>query len=248
MNMKKQLIAVFFVVALIICLALFSFMHPAQETPLDAPESAAPIEAPSPDDTPVAALVVTPHKPSPKPEPEPEPELEQEPEPEPLKEWPVWMYIPALRVDAEITDTGIDYAVNSMEVAPSGEIISWWRDSSIPGNAGNSIFASHNRWSGKKGQLFDMDTLQRGDVLVIVYADGSSRSFYLESVIVYALATAPASEIMDLRGEAKITIITCKAPFNPNTGTSDNRIVAVFKETLERDLSDISEIDVAETE
>jgi hypothetical protein len=49
-------------------------------------------------------------------------------------------------------------------------------------------------------------------------------------VFVYVLATAPADIIMDLTGDARVTIITCKAPFNPNTGTSDNRIVATFRE------------------
>jgi hypothetical protein len=52
----------------------------------------------------------------------------------------------------------------------------------------------------------------------------------LESVFVYALATAPADLIMYAGGDARVTVITCKAPFNTRTGTSDNRIVAVFKE------------------
>ena len=54
--------------------------------------------------------------------------------------------------------------------------------------------------------------------------------FMLESVFVYALATAPSDLIMDVHGEARVTLITCKGPYNPRIGTSDNRIVATFKE------------------
>ena len=197
-----------------------------EETPLPEP-SASPLPSYSPVPSPVI-----PAEPSEEPSPEPEQEPEPEPEPSepPITAWPVWMYIPAINVDAEIQDTGTDYVADTMIIAPSGSVISWWRGSSIPGNAGNAIFGSHNRWKGALGQLFSLDTLEVGDEMEIIYEDGSSLIFRLESVFVYLLATAPAEQIMDTSGEARVTLITCKDPFNPNTGTSDNRIIAVFKE------------------
>ena len=184
--------------------------------------------------------------PEPTPEPSPEPSMEPEPdeadlqeeepspEPEPvielIKVFPAWMYIPAIGVDAEVTDTQTDYVHDTMEIYPSGDIISWWRGSAIPGNPGNAIFGGHNKWSGALGQLYALDTLEIGDEMEIVYTDGTSLKFRLESVFVYLLATAPADVIMDVKGESRVTIITCKEPFNPVTGTSDNRIIAIFKE------------------
>ena len=147
----------------------------------------------------------------------------------PLEAYPIRMYIPALNVDAEIQDTGTDYARNTMYIVDSGSIMSWWRESAIPGNEGNAIFGSHNRWNGVNGQLHDLDTLNIGDEMEILYEDDTSMVFKLESVFVYLLATAPADVIMDITGDARVTLITCKAPFNPNTGTSDNRIIAIFK-------------------
>ena len=197
----------------------------AETTPLsETPEAAVFLQ---PEPSPVAEHI-SPEEVSPELETEPEPE--PEPEPDPIEAWPVWMYIPALDVDAAIQDTGTNAKGTSMEIAPSGSIISWWRVSSIPGNKGNAIFGSHNRWNGANGQLFSLDTLDVGDEMQILYDDGSSLTFRLESVFVYALATAPADIIMSLEGDARVTLITCKAPFNPNTGTSDNRIVATFKE------------------
>ena len=196
----------------------------------DAPEPAAapetPAQAVSSSPLPVPARTPSPKTPAPEEEISPEPE----PEEEPLTAWPVWMSIPAIGVDAEVQDTGVDEVVDSMAIVPSGSIISWWRGSSIPGNEGNAIFGGHNKWGGEYGQLYFLDNLEIGDEMIIFYDDGTSLNFRLESVFVYLLATAPANLIMDVNGDARVTIITCKEPFNPNTGTSDYRIIAIFKE------------------
>lgn len=158
------------------------------------------------------------------PEPVPEPETRM-----PLEAEPVHLYIPALEVDAEIQATGADKN-GTMLIVPSASIISWFSEAAIPGNEGNAFLAGHNKWRGKKGHLIDLDTLSVGDEMLIEYADGAKLRFLLESVFVYKLATAPADIIMYPGGEARVTVITCKEPFNPLTGTSDNRIVAIFKE------------------
>lgn len=115
-----------------------------------------------------------------------------------------------------------------MEVAPSALIISWYKEGAVPGAEGNALLAGHNRYSGVDGPIKGLDTLEIGDLLEIDYEDGQTRSFALESVFVYPLKTAPSAEIMRLDGKARVTVITCKGPFNKDWGTSENRIVAVF--------------------
>ena len=145
-----------------------------------------------------------------------------------LTAFPVRIVIQNLEIDAEIQPTGRDG--NTMAIVPSASIISWYKLSSIPGNKGNALLAGHRLYSGQHSNLSDLDHLEIGDEMIITYSDGNSSRFLLESVFVYKLATAPAAKIMDLSGDARVTLITCKAPFNPKTGTSDYRIVAVFKE------------------
>jgi len=189
-----------------------------------------------------------PHTPSPEPEliPEPEPPPVQveptepatpeptEPPVEPIVEivitsLPVRMRIPALSLDYEIQGTGAD-ASGTMQIVPAREITSWFTLSAIPGNRGNAILGGHNTWRGTHSRLFTLDALDIGDEMEIEYADGTSLKFFMESVFVYPLKTAPAHLIMDVRGEARVTLITCKGPYNSSIGTSDNRIVAIFKE------------------
>ena len=177
-------------------------------------------------------------------EPEPPPETEPSPEAEPgdipesqtvtareaiLTSLPVRMRIPALSLDYEVRETGAD-AKGTMQIVPALEVISWFGRSAIPGNEGNAIFGGHNTWGGVRSRIFNLDELEIGDEMEIDYADGTTGRFLLESVFVYELRTAPAHLIMDTRGDARATLITCKWPFNTVTGTSDNRIVAIFKE------------------
>jgi len=182
----------------------------------------------------------TPVQPSPSPEPppppEPEPPVEEEPEEPPVEEPPrvieslaARMRIPALSLDYEVQSLGAD-ETGTMLIAPALEIISWFDRSAIPGNEGNAIFGGHNLWNGVRSRIYTLDELEIGDELEIEYEDGTVLRFYMESVFVYELKTAPAHLIMDTKGESRLTLITCKPPFNPSTGTSDNRIVAIFKE------------------
>jgi len=175
------------------------------------------------------------HEPEAVPEPEPEPELEPEPEPEPdlprepITSLPSNMRIPALALDYRIESMGADHN-HTMMIYPALDVISWFDRSAIPGNEGNAIFGGHNMWRGERSQIFDLDLLEVGDELEIGFEDGTSLRFLLESVFVYALKTAPAHLIMDPDGEPRLTLITCKPPFNRVTGTSDYRIVAIFRE------------------
>ena len=167
---------------------------------------------------------------TPSPEPSGFPGSPEEESPEPLiTSLPVRMRIPALALDYEIQGTGAD-ASGTMQIVPALKVISWFMLSSIPGNKGNAILGGHNSWHGERSRIYTLDSLEIGDELEIVYADGTSLKFRMESVFVYPLATAPAHLIMDVRGEARLTLITCKGPFNTTTGTSDNRIVATFRE------------------
>ena len=162
---------------------------------------------------------------APNPTPEPEPEVPQ------ITAWPTRLIIEALGVEAEIIGTGYDAENDSMVIYDSAHIVSWYTESAIPGNDGNSFFGGHNKWRGEEGKFLRLDALSVGDAMEVYYDDGTALTFYCESVFVYALATAPADLIMRPGGEARVTLITCKDPFNHAIGTSDYRIVAVFKES-----------------
>jgi len=139
------------------------------------------------------------------------------------------MIIPALALDYEVQMTISDEKGN-MQIAPSNEIMSWFDLGAIPGNDGNAIFGCHNTWGGVRSQIYELDSMEVGDEMMIRYDDGTSLTFILESVFVYPLARAPAHLIMAVNTEPRVTIITCKGPFNTAIRTADHRIVATFRE------------------
>ena len=156
------------------------------------------------------------------------PETIEAPEPV-LTSLPARMRIPALSLDYEIRSMGAD-GNGTMMIAPYREKITWFDQSAIPGNSGNAIFGGHNTWGGVRSLLFDLYEMKIGDEMEIEYADGTTLRFRLESVFIYRLRSSPANLIMDVGGEARVTLITCRWPYNRNLGTSENRIVATFKE------------------
>jgi len=170
------------------------------------------------------------HEPVSEPDPEPSPEPEAEDLPARIIDSPAArMRIAALSLDYEVRSMGAD-DTGTMLIAPALEVVSWFDRSAIPGNEGNAIFGAHNLWRGERSKIYNLDELEIGDELEIEYEDGTVLKFFLESVFVYELKTAPAHLIMETKGEPRLTLITCKPPFNTTTGTSDNRIVATFKE------------------
>jgi len=229
-HINKKTITILLVSSLIVLLTVGSIILGVYI--LSTPESlAADVELPVFSEDPLPT-----QPPAPKPEPSTEPGTKPTDEPEPPVEeprvitaFPVRMHIPFFSLDYEIQMTISDERGN-MQIAPEREIISWFDLGAIPGNEGNAIFGGHNIWRGVRSLLYDLDEMVVGDVMIIDYDDGTSLTFILESVFVYPLATAPAHLIMAVNTEPRVTLITCKPPFNRTTRTSDNRIVAIFRE------------------
>jgi len=231
-QISKKTITILLVCSLIVLLTVGSIILGIHI--LSTPESlAADVELPVFSEDPLPTQPPAP-KPAPTPSTEPEPEPTDDPEPpveEPrvLTAHPVRMQIPFFALDYEIQMTISDERGN-MQIAPEREIISWFDLGAIPGNEGNAILGGHNIWRGVRSLLYDLDEMIVGDVMIIDYDDGTSLTFMLESVFVYPLVTAPAHLIMAVDTEPRVTLITCKPPFNRTTRTSDNRIVAIFRE------------------
>ncbi len=223
-NWRPFALAASVVVVLLSCLLVFRGLSRSPEPPQGGPG------LPVFDETPAAEPSVseTPEPPSPEPSVFDTPSAEPSPSAEIISE-PVWVIIPAIGTDAELAGTERDEKAGSMAIYPSASVISWYKERPIPGNEGNAILAGHNKWKGEKGAVADLGALEIGDEMTIRYNDGSERLFLLESLFEYELKTAPSGEIMSGDGPARVTVITCSGKFNTKLGTSENRLVAVFK-------------------
>jgi LPXTG-site transpeptidase (sortase) family protein len=143
------------------------------------------------------------------------------------KSKPVKLEIPSLEVSAPIYGVGLTKN-GAMATLDGPTVIAWYKYSSIPGQEGNAILAGHRDWNGALGTLFYLETMKKGDKLIITFEDGHTETFQLESNHLYHQDHIP-EHVMDLDGESRVTVITCAGKYIRGNGGYQSRAVAVFK-------------------
>jgi LPXTG-site transpeptidase (sortase) family protein len=139
---------------------------------------------------------------------------------------PVWIWIPAIGVEAAIEEVGIDDG--RMEVPADPWNVGWYPDLGYLDDGDNVVMAGHVDWWGYGPTVFaDLAYLGEGDQIVVGGDDGTS--------FVYAVtetwtvdATSPAVDVWrifhpDEDEEHALTLITCTGDFDG--ATHDARLV-----------------------
>lgn len=126
------------------------------------------------------------------------------------KNLPTKVTINAVGIDLPIYETGM----KGNEPATIENGASYFNQSPLPGEKGNSIIYAHN-WNNLFGPLV---SVKPGDEVNVTYADGSTKKFEIE----YVSVVAPSeSTIVAPSKDVRITLYTC-------TGFLDSkRFVAV---------------------
>ncbi len=208
--------------ALILC-ACSERTEPAPEaTPTPAPEyTLKPLSTPIPRDIqelpPVATLGPLP---TPTPTPSPTPRVN-----------PTQVYFPSFEEETPIIPVGMD-KTNKMATISKPDVATWYRFGATPGDAeGNAIFAGHVSWGGRRGDFALLHDIEIGDSVLVALDNGEEREFTVVFNETYPLSDVP-EWVMDLRGEGRLTLITCAGDYDPSIGTSESRtvVLCVLKE------------------
>jgi LPXTG-site transpeptidase (sortase) family protein len=84
---------------------------------------------------------------------------------------PFRIAIDKLGVDAPVVAEGMD--ANQVPLVPLNSYeVAWYDFTAAPGTPGNTVFAGHKTWGGE-AVFYDLDQLQRGDVIRLTGDDGS---------------------------------------------------------------------------
>ena len=178
-------------------------------------------EAP-PTPAPTVSAVPTPTRP-------PEATLEPSPSPTPyVKKIPVRIFYTAHKLQADIYPVGVTEN-NEMGVIDFAKDAAWYQNGPSPGEEGNALTNGHVRWKGEIGTFSILKESAVSDEVVIEFDDGSFKYFTIDTLNTYLLDEIPA-DVMDLKGEARMTLITCLGDYDRELGTSRSRVVAVCKE------------------
>lgn len=142
---------------------------------------------------------------------------------------PNMIEIPKLKARSPIVDV---YTLpgGELDVPKNPRVVGWWAPGAKPGaRTGTAILAGHINYNGVAGSLAKIGTLNPGDA---VYVDGVHNGrrtrvkFAITGVRTYDKKVLPYKEIFDQKSVGRLAIVTCGGPFDAQTGSYLQNIVA----------------------
>lgn len=146
------------------------------------------------------------------------------------KSTPVRMTIPAIGVDSELMDLGLQDD-GTIEVPPEGFPAGWYTGAPTPGELGPAIVAGHIDWGGQPGVFVGLRDLQPDDEVTVAREDGSTAMFRVTRVERFPKAGFPTAVVYGDIDHAGLRLITCGGSFNRQAHSYDDNIV-VFAELV----------------
>lgn len=138
---------------------------------------------------------------------------------------PIGLRIERLGVDAPVGAYGVDGS-GQMAVPDNVTEVGWYRFGPAPGEDGSAVLAAHVDLAGSgPGVFYELDTLEVGDRLSVVYADGSETGFRVIARTTYDKTRLPLDVIFSREGPAVLTLITCGGAFNRSIKRYDSNVV-----------------------
>jgi LPXTG-site transpeptidase (sortase) family protein len=139
---------------------------------------------------------------------------------------PVVLRIERLNVDAPIAPYGVNRQTGEMEVPDNATEVGWYKFGPRPGEPGSAVLAAHvDLASSGPGVFFELDSLEEGDRLSVLYADGTESAFRVIARTTYEKDKLPLDVIFSREGPSVLTLITCGGDFNRNVSRYDSNVV-----------------------
>jgi LPXTG-site transpeptidase (sortase) family protein len=138
---------------------------------------------------------------------------------------PVGLRIDSLDIaDAAVVDVGVERN-GEMEI-PGATEIGWYRFGSSPGEPGSAVLAAHIAFNGRDGVFRNLDEIAVGDIVEVLYDDGSSQRFEITETAQYAKDELPINRVFAKDGSPELTLITCGGDFNRSLNGYTDNVVA----------------------
>ena len=139
---------------------------------------------------------------------------------------PVRLRIPAIRVDSELMDLGLQKD-GTLEVPPGAFPAGWFKGAPTPGELGPAVIVGHVRFE-TPGVFARLTDLRRDDEINVARKDGSTAAFRVTRVEHFAKAAFPSQKVYGNIDHAGLRLITCGG-LDADTNKFDENVV-VFAE------------------
>lgn len=139
--------------------------------------------------------------------------------------------IPAIDVDADVDDMGLNDD-GSIEVPEQFADTGWWTHSPRPGRIGASAILGHVDSKTGPAVFFRLTDLQAGDRIHVDGEDGSTVTFAVRAVEQHPKASFPSERVFGATPAPTLRLITCGGAFDSNAGSHLDNII-VFADLVE---------------
>ena len=139
---------------------------------------------------------------------------------------PVRIIIPAIGVDAPLTEVGLNQD-RTVQTPPLNDhnLAGWYKYSVTPGQTGSSLIVGHVDSYTGPSVFFRLKELHKGDTVQVKRADGHLVIFTVDGVQVASKTAFPTQAVYRNTGYPSLRLVTCGGPFDYSTGHYLDNIV-----------------------
>ena len=133
--------------------------------------------------------------------------------------------VPAIRLRARVVAVGLA-PDRSLRVPADVAEAGWWKGGARPGETGPAVIVGHVDSRTGPAVFYRVASLRRGDVVLVVGADGRAARFRVRRVARYPKHRFPTRRVYGPTRGPALRLITCSGRFDAATGHYVDNIVA----------------------
>ncbi|MFI7382441.1 class F sortase [Streptomyces sp. NPDC049813] len=134
--------------------------------------------------------------------------------------------IPAIQVDAPVTQVGLD-AEGWVDAPPPEDpnLAGWFTGAVAPGENGTAVVVGHVDNQRGPAVFYGLGSLKKGNHIEVARADGRTAIFEIYGIDVFAKAHFPGTKVYGSTGAPELRVITCGGGFSEHSGYTGNVVV-----------------------
>ena len=137
----------------------------------------------------------------------------------------VWrLVIEKIGVDAPIERVGLD-AAHAMASPSSLAGVGWFERGPLPGQPGDAVIDGHYGLPSIPAVFRNLQALEPGDALVVIWPDGRQVKFRVTSSVVIARNAPQPSGLFGAGGAPRLSLITCAGAWDQGHATYTHRLI-----------------------
>lgn len=132
--------------------------------------------------------------------------------------------IPRLGLSVGLGTLGLN-ADATVQVPATADQAGWFRLGPTPGRIGSAVVLGHVDSFRGPGVFFQLRSLEPGDQVDVLLADGVVAHFTVTTLSTYPKQAFPAQEVYGSHGASQLQLVTCGGAFDSGTGSYLSNVV-----------------------